>query len=191
MIRSPMGDVTRLLGRWNGGDPAAFEALMPLVYEELRRLADYYMANERASHTLQPTALVHEAYLRLARSNGARFNNRIHFYGAAAQVMRRVLVDSARQRHAAKRGENLSPIHLDDVTEPGLEQSFELVALDDALSRLAGISAQAAEVVELRYFGGLSIEEVAELLGVAPATVKRRWAFARAWLHRALSSTSP
>ena len=184
-----MGDVTRLLGRWNSGDQAALEALIPLVYEELRRLADYYMANERAGHTLQPTALVHEAYLRLARSNGARFNNRVHFYGAAAQVMRRVLVDSARQRHAAKRGDNLSPLHLDDVQEVGVERSFDLVALDDALRRLAAISPQAADVIELRYFGGLSIEDVAELLELAPATVKRRWAFARAWLHRALSDT--
>ena len=180
-----MTDVTELLARWNRGDRDALAELMPLVYGELHRLAEHYMRLEQADHTLQPTALVHEAYLRLAGANGGRFNNRVHFYGAAAQAMRRILVDHARQRQARKRGNNPIVVTLDSVNI-GVDLRHDLVALDDALERLAGTAPQPAKVVELRYFGGMSIEEVAELLDIAPVTVKRHWAFARAWLNRAL-----
>jgi RNA polymerase sigma-70 factor (ECF subfamily) len=183
-----MGDVTRLLGRWNRGDAEAFDALMPLVYAELRRLADHYMAHEQRGHTLQPTALVHEAYIRLANVRQGRFENRVHFYGAAAQAMRRILVDFARQRQAVKRGQNATMLDIDAMPEVGIEIDHDVVALDDALNRLARIAPRAAEVVQLRYFGGLSIEEVAEVLEIGAATVKRHWAFARAWLYRALAA---
>lgn len=180
-----MTDVTELLARWNRGDRDAFAELMPLVYGELRRLATSYMAREQTNHTLQPTALVHEAYLRLASGHSGRFNNRIHFYGAAAQAMRRILVDHARLRRARKRGADPTVVSLDEV-DVGIDVRLDLVALDDALKRLTEIAPRPAKVVELRYFGGMSIEEVAQLLDIAPATVKRHWTFARAWLHRAL-----
>jgi RNA polymerase sigma factor (TIGR02999 family) len=143
------------------------------------------MAAERSNHTLQPTALVNEAYLRLAGTRSGRFDNRVHFYGAAAQAMRRILVDHARQRAARKRGHDPVVLSLDDV-DPQVDLRHDLIALDDALNRLTEIAPRPARVVELRYFGGMSIDEVAELLDVAPVTVKRHWAFARAWLHRAL-----
>jgi RNA polymerase sigma-70 factor (ECF subfamily) len=183
-----MGDVTKLLGQWNRGDAEAFEALMPLVYAELRRLADHYMAHEQQGHTLQPTALVHEAYIRLTNVRQGRFQNRVHFYGAAAQAMRRILVDSARQRQAVKRGQNATMLNIDAMPELGIEIDDNIVALDDALNRLVQIAPRAAEVVQLRYFGGLSIDEVAEVLDISAATVKRHWAFARAWLYRALAA---
>jgi RNA polymerase sigma factor (TIGR02999 family) len=180
-------DVTVRLNRWAEGDAEAFRSLIPLVYAELKRLAEHYLRNERAEHTLQPTALVHEAYLRLSGLREMRLHNRAHFYGAAANVMRRVLVDHARQRQADKRGGAApAPAPLDAVPEPRIELRPDLVALDEALDRLAGISPEPARVVELRYFGGLSVEETADLLGIAPVTVKRRWAFARAWLFQAL-----
>jgi RNA polymerase sigma-70 factor (ECF subfamily) len=183
-----MADITRLLARWNSGDADALAELMPLVYGELRRLAAHYMTQERPGHTLQPTALVHEAYLRLANVRDGQFNNRVHFYGAAAQAMRRILVDHARLRTATKRGKNPTMLSLDDLANVGGDIGFDLIALDDALERLAAIAPRPAKVVELRYFGGMSIDEVAEFLGIAPATVKRHWAFARAWLQRALDS---
>jgi RNA polymerase sigma factor (TIGR02999 family) len=181
-----MGQITQLLTRWRKGDAAAFEELTPLVYDELRELAGAYMRRERPDHTLQPTALVHEAYLRLAGVRSARFENRVHFYGAAARAMRRILVDHARQRGAAKRGHGLDPVSLDDVAVAGIDLRLDLVSLDRTLDRLAAIAPEPARVVELRYFGGLSVQETAAFLGIAPATVKRRWAFARAWLHREL-----
>ena len=180
-------DVTELLARWSRGDRDAFAELMPLVYGELRRLAEHYMRREQPDHTLQPTALVHEAYMRLAGSTDSRFNNRLHFYGAAAQAMRRILVDHARQRHAQKRGENPVLVDLERVSI-GVDLREDLVALDDALERLAAVAPQPARVVELRYFGGMSIDEIAESLDVSPGTVGRYWAFARAWLHRALAT---
>lgn len=183
-----MADVTQLLARWNNGDAGALAELMPLVYGELRRLADHFMGGERAGHTLQPTALVHEAYLRLAHVRDGQFNNRIHFYGAAAQAMRRILVDHARQLRAQKRGCNPSLVDLDAAVDAGIDPRHDLVALDDALVRLAAVAPQPARVVELRYFGGMSVEEVAGYLSVSAGTVKRHWAFARAWLHRALSA---
>jgi RNA polymerase sigma factor (TIGR02999 family) len=177
--------VSELLARWSRGDREAFAELMPLVYGELRDLAEHYMSGERAGHTLQPTALVHEAYLRLAATNAGQFNNRVHFYGAAAQAMRRILVDTARKRQALKRGQ--SPVLVDiDSVPAGVDLREDLVALDDALERLAAVAPLPARVVELRYFGGLSVADIAAALDVSPATVGRYWMFARAWLHRAL-----
>jgi len=177
--------VTELLARWNQGDQNALAELMPLVYGELRRLADHYMRHEQTGHTLQPTALVHEAYLRLAGATHAQFNSRVHFYGAAAQAMRRILVDHARRGLANKRGQRPVVLSLDGI-DAGVEVRHELVDLDAALTKLSGHAERAARVVELRYFGGLSIEETAQVLDIAPATVKRQWTFARAWLHREL-----
>lgn len=182
-----VANVTELLGRWNRGDRDALTELMPLVYGELRRLAEHYMRQERSGHTLQPTALVNEAFLRLAGTTDGRFNNRVHFYGAAAQTMRRVLVDHARRAQAHKRGENPIVLSLDAI-DAGVEVRHELVDLDAALTRLAAHAPQPAKVVELRYFGGLSIEDTAEVLDVSAGTVKRHWTFARAWLHRELNS---
>lgn len=184
-----MADITRLLARWADGDGRAFEALMPIVYSELRRLAEHYLRQERGGHTLQPTALVHEAYLRLAGTRDMRLQSRAHFYGAAAQVMRRVLVDYARQRATAKRGgPSREMVPFDEAMDTPIDARLDVVALDEALTALERISPDRARVVELRFFGGLSVEDTAEYLGVAPATVKRHWAFARAWLFRQLSN---
>jgi RNA polymerase sigma-70 factor, ECF subfamily len=180
-----MAEVTELLARWRNRDPQALEDLMPLVYGELYHLARLQMRRERPDHTLQPTALVHEAYMRLVNARDATFENRAHFYGAAAQAMRRILVDHARQRNALKRAR---PELLPADAAGGVDLRLDFVALDVALEQLAAIAANAARVVELRYFGGLSIEETAVVLGIAPATVKRHWTFARAWLHRALKN---
>ena len=180
-----MGDVTWLLERWQQGEAGAFEQVAPLIYAELRKLASHYMRLERGDHTLQPTALINEAYLRLTGARTAAFENRVHFYGAAATAMRRVLVDHARERGAAKRGHR-SAVSIDDVVIGRIDTRLDLLDLHEALERLDDIAPAPARVVELRYFGGLSIEETAATMGVAPATVKRHWAFARAWLHRAL-----
>jgi RNA polymerase sigma factor (TIGR02999 family) len=184
-----MDDVTQLLERWARGDPEAFRELVPLVYQELRLLARHYLRQEQASHTLQPTALVHEAYLRLAGTRDVQLRNRSHFYGAAAQVMRRVLVDYARRRMADKRG-GASPnvLSLDEAIEIPVDMRLDLAALDEALEALERIAPEKARVVELRYFGGLSVEETAEYLGISSATVKRYWAFSRAWLFRRLAA---
>ena len=186
-----MADITRLLARWADGDAEAFEALMPVVYAELRKLAHHYLRQERPDHTLQPTALVHEAYLRLAGIRDMELRNRAHFYGAAARIMRRVLVDHSRQRHALKRGGPApAVVPFDEAIETPIDGSADLVALDEALGALEAIAPERARVVELRYFGGLSVDETADYLGVAPATVKRHWAFARAWLFKRLSDPS-
>lgn len=183
-----MGDITRLLERWAAGDGRAFEALMPVVYEELRRLADHYLRHERPGHTLQPTALVHEAYLRLSGLRELRLHSRAHFYGAAAQVMRRVLVDHARQRRSLKRGgPDRDVVTFDEAVDAPVEPPLDLIALDEALAALERIAPERVRVVELRFFGGLSVLETADYLGLSPATVKRHWAFARAWLFRRLS----
>ena len=186
-----MADITRLLARWADGDAEAFEALMPVVYAELRKLAHHYLRQERPDHTLQPTALVHEAYLRLAGIRDMELRNRAHFYGAAARIMRRVLVDHSRQRHALKRGGPApAVVPFDEAIETPIDGTADLVALDEALGALEAIAPERARVVELRYFGGLSVDETADYLGVAPATVKRHWAFARAWLFKRLSDPS-
>ncbi|MEK7403662.1 MAG: sigma-70 family RNA polymerase sigma factor [Acidobacteriota bacterium] len=178
------GDVTVLLGELKRGDKDALARLLPLVYRELRRLAGHYMRDERASHTLQPTALVHEAYLRLAGQDRADWRNRAQFMGVAAQLMRRILVDYARERLAAKR----TPGALDlDLGASG-ENTQEVLAVNEALDRLAQLDPQQGRVVEMRYFGGLTVEETAEALGVSPRTVKRDWAMAKAWLRAELSA---
>ncbi len=183
-----VSDITELLDRWSRGDTGAFNALMPLVYDELHLLAGHYLRSERSGHTLQPTALVHEAYLRLMGVRAADFQNRVHFYGAAAQAMRRILVDHARRRGAAKRSGGAEHVDLDHAANVGIDLHLDLVALDEALDALTAIAPKAARVVELRFFGGLSIEEAAEFLNVGPTTVKRHWSFARAWLSRALEA---
>jgi RNA polymerase sigma factor (TIGR02999 family) len=182
-----MDDVTRLLVRWQGGEPGALAELMPLVYEELHQLASHYLRHERPDHTLQPTALVHEAYMRLTGLREADFHNRVHFFGAAAKAMRRILVDHARRRRAGKRPDQARRVDLDEASNVGIDLRLDLVALDDALARLAALAPQPAQVVELRCFGGLTVEECGAFLEVSPATVKRHWSFARAWLFRALS----
>jgi RNA polymerase sigma factor (TIGR02999 family) len=185
----PASDVTRLLLAWRGGDAAAGEELLPAVYAELHRQAARAMRRESNEHTLQPTALVHEAYLRLVDQSRVEWRNRAHFFGVAAQLMRRILVDHARGRDADKRGGGVKPVTLHDFdAEAASEQKLDVLALHDALETLASFDPQQARLVELRYFTGLNIEETAEALDVSPATVKREWAVARAWLRRELSA---
>lgn len=182
-----MEDVTAILEGASRGDPSSAEQLLPLVYAELRRLAARRLAHERPGQTLQPTALVHEAYLRLVDQRQVQWQNRAHFLAVAAQAMRRILVDHARARSAAKRGNAEVHMQIEDahITVDG--PSLDIVALDNALTRLAARDARQVQVVELRFFGGLSVEEAAEVLGVSAATVKREWSFAKAWLRRELS----
>lgn len=179
--------ITQLLIKWRHGDQAALDELLPQVYGELRRLANYYLRRERPDHTLQPTALVHEAYLRLVDATGIDWQNRAHFFGIAAVRMRHILVEHARSRQAAKRGGGEYRLSLGEADQLAEKRDVNLLALDDALQRLEGLDAQKARVVELRYFGGLTIEETAEVLQVSPATVKRDWSMARAWLRSELS----
>jgi RNA polymerase sigma factor (TIGR02999 family) len=183
-------EVTQLLIDWSRGDQAALESLMPLVYEELRRLAQRYMRRERIGHTLQTTALINEAYLRLIEQQRVQWQNRAHFFAIATQLMRRILVDCARTRTRAKRGGGALRASLDEAAVPSEERGVELIALDDALKRLAVIDHRKSRVVELRFFGGLSIEEVAGVLNVTPMTVVRDWKTAKAWLHREISHES-
>jgi RNA polymerase sigma factor (TIGR02999 family) len=183
--------VTALLIRWREGDPQALEALMPLVYEELRRLAHYYLQRERREHTLQSTALVHEAYLRLAGQNAPQWQNRAHFFGIAAHLMRQILVEYARGHSAAKRGGSACKLTLDEAELLTSQVDVDVVALDRALTELSEVDVQQGRIVELRFFGGLTIEDTSELLGISPATVKRDWITARAWLHRAIYGESP
>jgi RNA polymerase sigma factor (TIGR02999 family) len=184
MCPTSSGRVSKLLINWGQGDLEAREALIPLVYEELRRVARRHLGRERPDHTLQSAALVHEAYLRLVQQGSPQWQNRAHFFGVAAQLMRHILVDHARARLAAKRGAGTPRITVD--AEMGLPQrrGVDLVALDDALNQLAALDAPQSRLVELRFFGGLSIEETAAVMGISPATVKREWATARAWLQR-------
>ncbi len=174
--------VSELLAKWQAGDQEAFRALVPLVYNELRRLAHRYLRKERPDHTLQSTALVHEAYLRLTRQEAVHFENRAHFFAISAQLMRQILVEYARRRRAAKRDGGYK-VTLEGA-ESGLKrQSVDLIALDDALNGLARLDPQQSRIVELRFFGGLTIEETAQQLRISPATVKREWSTARVWLH--------
>ena len=177
-------EVTQLLIDWSGGDQAALEKLMPLVYEELHRLAHRYMGRERPGHTLQTSGLVNEAYLRLIDQSQVHWQNRAHFYGIAAQMMRRILVDYARNRHYAKRGGNNHQVSLNEALIVSEQRSAEVMALDDALKSLATIDERKSQIVELRFFAGLSIEETAEVLAVSPGTVMRDWTLAKAWLRR-------
>jgi RNA polymerase sigma-70 factor (ECF subfamily) len=185
MATPPQG-VTGLLQAWGGGDAAALDQLVPIVYQELHRQAQHYLQRESPGHTLQTTALVHEAYLRLVDQREARWQNRAQFFGVAAQLMRRILVDYARRHQAAKRGGSAIQVPFEEGAVAAAESEVDLMALDDALTRLAALDLQQARVVELRYFTGLGIEETAEALGISPATVKRDWAIARAWLKREL-----
>ena len=178
----PERDITALLKDWSGGDRDALERLMPIVYGELKRLASSYLRSERPDHTLQPTALVHEAYLRLEGQRSVVWSNRAHFFGIAARIMRRILVDHARRRGAAKR--DVATLRVTLVDDAAADRAPELIALDTALTSLEDLDPQQARVVELRYFGGLTVEETAEAAGISTATVKREWRTARAWLRR-------
>jgi RNA polymerase sigma factor (TIGR02999 family) len=180
--------VSALLSKWRAGDPEALQALIPLVYQELRRIARHHLQQERPDHTLQSTALVHEAYLRLMKQGPAEVANRTHFLAVASQLMRQILVDHARGRRAAKRGGGFK-LELNDAVSAQKTQSVDLIALDDALNELAELDPQQSRIVELRFFGGLSIGETAEIVGVSPTTVKREWATARAWLRREVRRT--
>ena len=181
---SPTHEVTQLLVAWGSGDRGALDRLMPLVHNELRRLARRYMSRERPGHTLQTMALVNEAYLRLVDQENMRWENRAHFFGIAARLMRQILVEHARSRQAAKRGGAQVRLSLSKVDRIAFRPDVNLIALDEALGRLEAIDPQKSRIIELRYFGGLGIEETAEVIGVSPATVKRDWSMARAWLRR-------
>ena len=179
--------VSQLLGKWHDGDHEALKALLPLLYDDLRQVAHQYLRKARPGHTLQTTALVHEAYLRLEQHHAPQFQNRQHFVAVCALLMRQILMGYERTRLAAKRGAGITAIALDDAIAPAKGRTFDLIALDDALTGLAQLDPKQSQIVELRFFGGLSIEETAQLLGLSTATVKRHWATARVWLHRELS----
>ncbi len=181
-------DVTQILHDWAEGDQHAAERLVPIVYQELRRLAANYLRHERPDHTLQPTALVHEAYLKLVRQDRTDWKNRAHFRRIAAQIMRRILLQHARDKSAAKRGGGMDKIYLDETRELCAESRPDLIAVDDALVVFAKIHPREAEVVELKFFGGLNADEIAEVLSVSSKTVLRDWIFARTWLCRELAS---
>jgi RNA polymerase sigma factor (TIGR02999 family) len=185
--------VTELLARWGEGDVAARDALVPLIYPELRRIARRCLAERSSDHTLQPTALVHEAYLRLIRHDSVSARDRAHFFAMAAQMMRQILIDYARKASAAKRGGHAVTLTLDDFPETpdrAKRTDLDLIALDDALKQLATLDPRQCKIVELRFFGGLSIEETADLVDISPATAKREWAIARLWLHRTLDNSA-
>ena len=182
-------EVTQLLLDWSNGDQAAFDALMPLVYNQLRQMAHRYMSQERPGHTLQTTALVNEAYLRLIDQKQVHWQNRAHFFAVAAQAMRRILIDHARKQRYAKRGGGVRKISLDEAAVMSQERAADLLALDEALKSLAAIDPQQSRVVELRFFGGLTIEETAEVLRLSVDMVKREWATAKAWLFREMSES--
>jgi RNA polymerase sigma-70 factor (ECF subfamily) len=184
-------EVTQLLGDWSGGDDKALEKLIPLVQPELHRLAHYYMSRERAGHTLQTTALLDEAYLRLVENSERSWQNRTHFVAAAAQLMRRIMVDHARERQSLKRGGGAARVTLDEAALVTEKRSEELLALDEALEKLAAQDPRKSQIVELRYFGGLTMEETAGFLNTSLRTVEREWNMAKAWLYRALSGDEP
>jgi len=187
MTAGPHPDATELLHAWSKGDQSAFERLVPLVHEELHMLARRYMSMERADHTLQTTALVNEAYVRLIDVNRVQWQSRAHFLAVAAQTMRRILVDFARRRDRLKRGGDVMLVPIEDASDIGRERDADLVALDDALTALAAFDSRMSQVVELRFFGGLTVEEAADVLHVSPETVMRDWKTAKAWLLRELS----
>jgi RNA polymerase sigma factor (TIGR02999 family) len=188
---APSKEVTELLNKWSEGDTAAREALIQIVYAELRRLARRCLASQPTPHTLQSTALVHEAYLRLVGQKSLRAENRTHFFSIAARLMREILVDHARSRGAEKRGGKNLTITFDDAVALPKEREADLVALDDALSRLAELDPRQSEIVELRFFGGLTIEDASSVMGISAATVKREWVIARLWLQRELGGSGP
>jgi RNA polymerase sigma factor (TIGR02999 family) len=179
--------ISQLLTEWRDGDETALNRLIPLVYEELRRLAHHYLRRERPGHSLQTTDLVNEAYLRLVDHRGMRWQNRAHFYAVSAQAMRRILVDHARSRSCAKRGGGERRVELDKVADLAQQKAIEIIMLDDALTKLSALDKRKSKIVELRYFGGLSVEETAEVLGISPVTVMREWSTAKGWLLRAMT----
>lgn len=190
MSDTPPPDVTALLARWSDGDEDALHRLVPLVERELRRLAQWQMAAERPGHLLQPTALVNEAYLRLVDMARVRWQNRAHFFAVAARLMRRILVDEARSRQSLKRGGGTQRVTFDEALPVSTESPEQLIALDDALQALAAVAERKSRVVELRYFGGLTVEETAEVLKISPETVLRDWKFAKSWLLREVTRGS-
>jgi RNA polymerase sigma factor (TIGR02999 family) len=187
MNEAQSGEITQLLVAWSHGEETALEMLTPIIYGELRRLAQCYMRQERADHTLQSTAVVHEAFIRLIDQN-VEWKSRAHFFAIAAKMMRRILVDHARAKSTSKRGAGMPRVAIDEQAMESQERNVDLVALDEALEHLAKIDPQRSRIVELRYFGGLSNEESANILGISPATVQRQWSGAKAWLYRELSS---
>jgi RNA polymerase sigma factor (TIGR02999 family) len=189
MASPPTPDITRLLVDWSEGRREALDQLLPAIYQELHKIAGSYLRRERADHTLQPTALIHEAYLRLVGPNVPSFKSRTHFYGVAAHVMRQILVEHARARGAAKRGAGGRKVSLDDITLFSTERTADLVALDDALTTLAGFDERKSKVIELRFFAGLSLDDTADALGVSVATISRELRLAQAWLQRELDRT--
>ena len=190
MERQPASEVSLLLQGWRNGDRKALHALVSLVYKELRRLAHFQLQKERPDHTLQSAALVHEAYLRLIGLNPPEWESRTHFFAIAAQLMRQILVDYARRHRAAKRGGGTRKLALEDATMLSRTKDVDVIALDDALKALAKFDRRQSQVVELRFFAGLSLEEISEALEIAPATVQRDWTAARAWLHREISRSA-
>jgi RNA polymerase sigma factor (TIGR02999 family) len=186
MVQSPQ-NVTELLVGWSNGDKEALDRILPIVYDELRKQAARYLRRERVGHTLQTTALIHEAYIRLVDQKNVRWQNRAHFFGISAQLMRRILVDHARSKRRAKRGGSDIRVSLDDAHLITKETELDIIAVDEALERLAKIDEQQSKIVELRFFSGLTVEETAEVLNISPATVKRDWSMAKAWLHREIS----
>lgn len=190
MTQSSMQEITHLLLAWRRGDQVALQHLMPLVYEELRRIARYFMNGQRPGHALQTTDLVNEAYLRLIDSSRVNWQSRTHFFAVAAQLMRRILVDIARRQASLKRGEGARQVSLERAMEFSAAPPTDLVALDDALNTLAAMNPRQSQIVELRYFGGLSEAETAEALGISERTVRRDWNLARAWLYRELSQAT-
>jgi len=190
MASHPSSDATEMLQAWSDGDESALDRLVPLVYEELRGLARRYMRQERADHTLQATSLVNEAYLRLIDVKRIQWRNRAHFLSVAAQMMRRILIEFARRRHRQKRGGDVRVVPLEDAHDAGSDSAADLVELSDALTALAARDVRMSQVVELRFFGGLTVEETADVLNVSPETVMRDWRTAKAWLLRELSHNS-
>jgi RNA polymerase sigma factor (TIGR02999 family) len=184
MNKPPPNEITERLVAWSAGDRGAFDQLLPVVYQELRRMAGNYLRQENPGHTLQPTALVHEAWLRLIGQERVDWRNRAQFFGVAAQMMRRILVDHAKSKHREKRGGDAVKLSFDDVINLSRERAADLLALDDALDELARIDWRKSRVVELRYFGGFSVEETAQILEVSPETVMRDWKLAKAWLYQ-------
>jgi len=189
MTQASTHEVTQLLLEWSNGDKAALDKLIPLIHEELRRLAHHYMSRERPGHTLQTTALVDEAYVRLVNRKDVHWQNRAHFFAISAQLMRSILVDHARSHAYAKRGGGARKISLDETMIVSQQRAAEVVALDDVLKELADFDPQQSRIVELRFFGGLTIEETAEVLSLSPATIKREWSTAKAWLYHELAKS--
>ena len=186
----PVDDISQLLRAWSDGDQLALDELTPIVYAELRRLAHRYMRGERPDHDLQTSALVNEAYIRLVDYKRMQWQNRAHFFAIAAQLMRRILIDRARKRYNSKRGGDVRKVSLDQAAIVSTGRSSDLVALDEALTDLEAIDQRKSKVVELRFFGGLNIEETAEVMSISPATVQREWSMAKAWLYREISQNT-